>query len=176
MTPSSSGRVTPRERLASSRARLSRALYTAIARLGLTQAEVADACGTSPQKVQLWCDHHRPEAPTLAHLELMPRELAAAMSDEALRALDFHVADHSSDSVSMTSEIECVCSVMERGGEVHTLLARTLSSAEPRTSAERRELREKAQALRAACSAFIKRLDDEDTAERALFSRDRGEA
>lgn len=84
---------TPRERLASWRVRLSRALYAAIGRNDTTQAAVAEACGTAPQKVQTWCDHHRPEGPSLAHLALMPRGvlvdlLAPVLEEHGLLAIE----------------------------------------------------------------------------------------
>ena len=63
---------TPREQLARWRAQLSRVFRRSLDRHDRTQAEVAQSVGATPQKVQLWTDHHRLDTPTIAHLALMP--------------------------------------------------------------------------------------------------------
>ena len=78
--------VTPRERLAQWRAQLSRVFRRSLDRNDRTQAEIAQEVGATPQKVQLWTDHHRLDTPTIAHLALMPdgvlEDILAPILDE----------------------------------------------------------------------------------------------
>lgn len=79
--------VTPRERLAQWRAQLSRVFRRSLDRHDRTQAEIAQEVGATPQKVQLWTDHHRLDTPTIAHLALLPTPV---LEDVLAPILDEH--------------------------------------------------------------------------------------
>lgn len=109
---------TPRERLASWRVRLSRALYAAIGRNDTTQAAVAEACGTTAQKVQIWCDHHRPEGPSLAHLALMPRGVLVELLAPVLEEHGLLVIDRPKGEGDFASHIQDVQALNAELGDV----------------------------------------------------------
>lgn len=67
---------TPEQARTDARANFSRLLVRWLFEIDLTQAQLAEHVGTSPQKVQRWCDHRNPEVPGLPDLRLFPRALA----------------------------------------------------------------------------------------------------
>lgn len=120
---------TARERLASWRARLSRVLYAAIGRADTTQAAVGDSCGVPPQKVQVWADHHRPEAPSVAHLALMPRAVAAELLAPVLEEHGLLAVERPQvEGASYEAHIQRLHSVIAECGDVSREYAAALAT------------------------------------------------
>lgn len=67
---------TPAELRSAARATLARVLSRVLVAVGVSQLDLAEACGTKAQKVQLWCDAKRPETPYVADLPQMQRPVA----------------------------------------------------------------------------------------------------
>lgn len=67
---------TPAELRSAARATLARVLSRVLVAVGVSQLDLAEACGTKAQKVQLWCDAKRPETPYVADLPQMQRGVA----------------------------------------------------------------------------------------------------
>lgn len=163
--------MTPRERLATLRAELSRVLRRALDRHDVTQASIADACGAAPQKVQAWCDHNRPEGPSLAHLALFPRAVLVDLLAPVIEEHGLHLADHSTDRANVESDYARLARSIKESGEAHAAFSRGLSTHGGKlTREERAEIRREAVEARAAFSELIRRIDDEDAIERALTS------
>lgn len=67
---------TPAQARSSARVAVARLLRSALHAADIDQADLARLCGTSPQKVQRWCDKLERETPYAADIAQMPRAVA----------------------------------------------------------------------------------------------------
>ena len=67
---------TPAQARSAARVTVARLLRSALHAADIDQADLARLCGTSPQKVQRWCDKLERETPYAADIAQMPRAVA----------------------------------------------------------------------------------------------------
>lgn len=109
--------MTPRERLASLRAQLARVLRRTLDQHDVTQAAMADVCGTTSQKAQAWCDPTRPEGPSVAHLPQMPRAVAMELLRWAAEPHGLTVVERLA-ATSVASHLGHLHRVLKEGADV----------------------------------------------------------
>lgn len=159
--------MTPRERLASLRAELSRVLRRTLDRHDVSQAALAHGCGSTPQKVQLWCDHERTEGPSVAHLALMPRAVVADLLDAALAPHGLHLAEHVAQPEGQLDHLAQLHRLLTSGQDVTREFSAAIADGVV-TRGERERIRQEAVEARRVLSGLIASLDAEAAAERAI--------
>ena len=103
---------TPAQARSNARVAVARLLRSALHDADLDQADLARLCGTSPQKVQRWCDRQERETPYAADLAQMPRAVAMPLLHWA--------AEH--HHAVVVDQLEA-SSPLEHMGHLHRVLA-----------------------------------------------------
>jgi hypothetical protein len=117
---------TPAELRSAARAMLARVLSKALNAAGVEQRELADACGTKSQKVQLWCDATRPETPYVADLPQMPRAVAVELLRWAAESHGALVVDQLEAASSM-DHMGHLHRVLKEGADVGVVYSAALA-------------------------------------------------
>jgi hypothetical protein len=103
---------TPAQARSNARVHVAKLLRGALHDADIDQADLARLCGTSPQKVQRWCDRQERETPYAADLAQMPRSVALPLLRWAAEQHHALVVDH----------LEAA-SALDHMGHLHRVLA-----------------------------------------------------
>lgn len=117
---------TPAELRSAARATLARVLSRVLVAVGVSQLDLAEACGTKAQKVQLWCDAKRPETPYVADLPQMQRGVALELLRWAAEQHGALVVDRV-DAAGDACRLGVLAGVLKENGEAVTAYTELLA-------------------------------------------------